>query len=168
MMIYGRNSENLIAAAAAGVSSSQHFDPAAFTALKGSGLCEAVLKAAAQAIIAVDEAGRVVLANPMFETMFGHTGSEILGRPLETLIPKRNRKDHIAHEKSRAKHIHGSAGVLQLNPGTKHQQHGARPTGSDYNPLTNVTCVRYQYTISARRVLLRRIPANARKQASLF
>ena len=79
------------------MSPAEHFEPAAFIVVKESGLCETVMETAAQAIITVDEAGRVVLANAMFETMFGYTRAEILGRPLETLIPERNRRDHIAH-----------------------------------------------------------------------
>ena len=96
-MMAGGNTEELMAAGAADVSPAQHFDPATFIAPKESGLCDAVIETAAQAILAVDEAGRVVLANAMFETMFGYTRDEILGRPLETLIPERNRKDHLAH-----------------------------------------------------------------------
>jgi PAS domain S-box-containing protein len=93
----GGNNETLTVAAAALASSEQHIGPAAFIDPKKAGMCGAVLEAAPQTIIAIDDLGRIVLANAMFETMFGYTRAEILGRPLETLIPERHRKDHIAH-----------------------------------------------------------------------
>jgi PAS domain-containing protein len=85
----GRNTEELMAAAAADVSPAQHFDPATFIAPKESGLCDAWMETAAQVIMRWMRRGRVVLANTVFETMLGYQRAEILGRPLETLIFER-------------------------------------------------------------------------------
>ena len=57
----------------------------------------ALLENAAQSILAVDLDGAVVLANRMAVEMFGHAHSELLGMPLEKLIPERLRARHLAH-----------------------------------------------------------------------
>ena len=56
-----------------------------------------LLDTAAQAILAVDGRGAVVLANRMAEDMFGYGGTGLLGRPLETLLPERFRHKHVSH-----------------------------------------------------------------------
>lgn len=48
-----------------------------------------LLESAPDAIVAVDEKGRLVLVNSQTEKLFGYTKNEILGRPLEILIPAR-------------------------------------------------------------------------------
>jgi PAS domain S-box-containing protein len=48
-------------------------------------------------IFMVDEQGRIVSTNPAAERMFGYQGDEIVGRPLETLLPDRFRTQHAAH-----------------------------------------------------------------------
>ena len=57
----------------------------------------ALLETAAQSILAVDLDGAVVLANRMAVEMFGHAHSELLGMPLEKLIPERLRARHLSH-----------------------------------------------------------------------
>jgi len=56
-----------------------------------------LLETAAQAILAVDVRGAVVLANRMAEEMFGYGRDEVLGGPLERLLPERLREGHAAH-----------------------------------------------------------------------
>jgi PAS domain S-box-containing protein len=57
----------------------------------------ALLEAAAQAILAIDLQGRIVLANATAEKMFGYPRAELIGRPIETLIPEHLRLRHIQH-----------------------------------------------------------------------
>jgi len=52
------------------------------------------LEAAAQAILAVDEEGRIVLVNQRTEEIFGYSREELLGQPLELLLPERYRAAH--------------------------------------------------------------------------
>ena len=54
----------------------------------------ALLESAAQAIISVDQAGQIVLANRRAEEMFGYTRDELLGSPIELLIPDSRRSAH--------------------------------------------------------------------------
>jgi PAS domain S-box-containing protein len=56
-----------------------------------------LLDTAAQAILAVDSRGIVVLANRMAEEMFGYGRTELLGGPLERLLPERFREKHLSH-----------------------------------------------------------------------
>jgi len=54
------------------------------------------LEAAPDAIVIVDEQGRILLANSQAEVLFGHAREDLLGRPVETLVPERFRHQHPA------------------------------------------------------------------------
>jgi PAS domain S-box-containing protein len=58
---------------------------------------EALLEAAPDAMVIVNEAGRVLLVNGQTETMFGYSRREILGQPLEILVPEAQRDGHARH-----------------------------------------------------------------------
>ena len=47
----------------------------------------ALLESAAQAILAVNAEGRLILANRMAEKMFGYNHGELLGQQLDLLVP---------------------------------------------------------------------------------
>ena len=63
-------------------------------AKQGEAEVRALLDSAAQAIIAVDVAGTIVMANRMTETIFGYTPDELRGQPLDVLIPEDIRTRH--------------------------------------------------------------------------
>ncbi len=52
---------------------------------------------APNAIIAVDQQGLILQANRQAETMFGYTSAEMIGRPVETLMPDSFRHRHGIH-----------------------------------------------------------------------
>jgi hypothetical protein len=54
----------------------------------------ALLQSASQAILSIDRTGRIVLANPKTEEMFGYTGEELLGARIEILLPESQRRAH--------------------------------------------------------------------------
>jgi PAS domain S-box-containing protein len=56
-----------------------------------------LLEAAPDAIIEVDREGRIVLMNPVTETMFGYTETELLGRSVDILLPEEARLAHATH-----------------------------------------------------------------------
>lgn len=49
------------------------------------------------AIVMVNVTGRIVLVNSQAEKMFGHTRADLLGLPVEVLLPARFRTAHLAH-----------------------------------------------------------------------
>ncbi len=58
-----------------------------------------ILDTAPDAMIVVDSGGKMTFANLQTERLFGYTRDEVLGRPLDTLIPPRSRAGHGAHMK---------------------------------------------------------------------
>ena len=49
------------------------------------------------AMIIVDQQGKILLANLQVEKLFGYTREEVIGQPLEMLIPERFRQGHPEH-----------------------------------------------------------------------
>ena len=58
---------------------------------------EGILEIAADAIITVDESQRIVHFNHGAERIFGYDAAEVIGQPLNMLIPERFRADHPGH-----------------------------------------------------------------------
>ncbi|MCO5167966.1 MAG: PAS domain S-box protein [Planctomycetes bacterium] len=56
---------------------------------------EGFLEAAPDAIVVVDRAGRVVIVNRLTERLFGYTRDELVGQPVELLVPDRYRAGHV-------------------------------------------------------------------------
>ena len=60
----------------------------------------ALLDGIPDGIVMVEADGRIVLANRRLEEMFGYERGELLGRPLETLVPDRLREAHQRHREA--------------------------------------------------------------------
>ncbi len=56
-----------------------------------------ILSIAADAIISIDDRQRITMFNHGAETIFGHMSHDILGQPLDILLPERFRKSHATH-----------------------------------------------------------------------
>ncbi|HEV8413793.1 MAG TPA: ATP-binding protein [Bryobacteraceae bacterium] len=56
-----------------------------------------LLEAAPDAIMQVDADGRIILLNRVTEDMFGYTRDELLGQPVEVLIPQELHARHVQH-----------------------------------------------------------------------
>ena len=56
-----------------------------------------LLEAAPDAIMQVDAEGRIILLNRVAEDMFGYSRDELLGQPVEALIPQELHSRHAEH-----------------------------------------------------------------------
>ncbi|MBV9399429.1 MAG: PAS domain-containing sensor histidine kinase [Bryobacterales bacterium] len=56
-----------------------------------------LLEAAPDAIMQVDQAGSILLVNRAAESMFGYSRQDLLGQPIEILIPHEYREPHAGH-----------------------------------------------------------------------
>jgi len=57
----------------------------------------AVLESASEGILLIDATGRITLVNAAAERMFDYARTELLGQPLEVLLPERIRAGHRGH-----------------------------------------------------------------------
>jgi PAS domain S-box-containing protein len=101
---------------------------AAEAALRGSEAKFAgILAIAADAIITVDEAQRIVHFNRGAEEIFGYAEREMLGRPLEHLIPERFRAVHDGHVARFA-----TSGETARRMGERREVYGLRRDGTEF------------------------------------
>ena len=63
---------------------------------------ESLFQSAAQGIVIVDSTGRIVMANPATESMFGYKVDELVGKNIELLVPEKLRG---VHQKDRSQYF---------------------------------------------------------------
>ncbi|MFF3504461.1 PAS domain S-box protein [Streptomyces sp. NPDC003247] len=85
-----------------------------------------LLEAAPDAMVIVDDTGVIRLVNAQTEALFGYGREELLGRPVELLMPHRFRGHHTAHRG-------GYAANRQVRPmGAGLALHGLRKDGTEF------------------------------------
>lgn len=94
--------------------------------LESDELFRQVVEAAPDALVLVDESGKIVLANLQVESLFGHAPGELVGRPIEHLIPERYRAGHPVYRARFA----ASAKVRPMGSGL--ELFGLRKDGSEF------------------------------------
>ena len=75
----------------------------------------AVLDASPNAIVGVDSDGLIVYANPRVDATFGWAPGDLLGHPIERLIPKRVGAQHIVHREGFFRHHHARPMGIGVN-----------------------------------------------------
>lgn len=91
------------------------------------GLLKQIVRTAGDAVIMVDDAQRIVLFNRAAEAIFGYRASEIVGRPLQDLIPERYRAVHPGHV---ARFGHGRSASRLM--GEREKIAGLRKNGEEF------------------------------------
>ncbi|CAG9166459.1 hypothetical protein LMG23994_00997 [Cupriavidus pinatubonensis] len=86
-----------------------------------------IIRSSMEAIITVDSEQRVLLFNPMAETLFGWTAAEATGRKLSDFIPQRFRAVHEEHVRR-----FGVTGVSERQMGKQRTLHALRRDGSEF------------------------------------
>jgi PAS domain S-box-containing protein len=96
------------------------------TVLGGEGTFRSLLEAAPDAMVIVDEGGTIRIVNSQTERLFGWDRAELLGKPVEVLIPDRFRDSHSAHRQAYAH------APRTRNMGTGLELYGRRKDGSEF------------------------------------
>jgi two-component system sensor kinase FixL len=84
-----------------------------------------VVEAAPSAMIMVNTEGRITLANTQAEAVFGYAREELIGQPIEMLVPERFRSQHVGDRQG----YHGDARARSMGAGR--ELFGRRKDGSE-------------------------------------
>src|SRR5215475_9834953 len=117
-----------------------------------------VVEAAPSAMIMVNTEGCVTLVNTQAEAVFGYSRQELLGRPIETLVPERFRSHHMGYR-------HGYLGDARARPmGAERELFGLRKDGTEVPIEIGLNPIQ---TAEGMLVLASIIDISERKQAEL-
>jgi two-component system, sensor histidine kinase len=74
-----------------------------------SSLVRGVLDSLPDAMVIIDSSGNILFANTQVEALFGFASAEIVGGPVEVLLPERFRRRHVGHRR-------GYTGNVRVRP----------------------------------------------------
>ncbi len=140
--------------------SSPDLDPHPAYALADSQI-SAILTIAADAIIALDDTFRITLFNEGAARIFGYVPSDVLGRPLDILIPERMRPAHHQHVVD-----FSASPVASKKMGERQEIYARRKDGSEFPAEASIA----KLVIGGRKaymVVLRDVTDRKRAEAAL-
>ena len=97
-----------------------------------------VLEASPNAVVAIDSHGRIVYANLQVETTFGYERAEILGQPIEVLLPERVHRRHVGHRDGFVTHPIARPMGIGLDPAGRRKDGGEFPVEISLSPVVTV------------------------------
>src|SRR5579863_1692449 len=89
-------------------------------------LAQKLVESSPDGIVVADGDGRVIEVNPQTEKMFGYARAELVGQPVEILIPERFRAAHATH----LKHYRSQPAVRPMGMGL--ELYGRRKDGTEF------------------------------------
>ncbi len=89
-------------------------------------LSPSMLEAIPDAVAAVNQQGVIVQVNAQMEAMFGYTRQELIGQPIEMLVPERQRGQHHGHRDR----FHAQPKLRRMGSGL--ELNGLRRDGSEF------------------------------------
>ena len=122
---------------------------------------DGIVNGAPAGIISIDEAQRVVLANPAAAAIFGYVHADMIGMPIERLIPERFRAGHGEHVQG-----FGASAVVTRRMAALRIVHALRADGTEFPVDASIS----QVAIGGRKlytVILRDITDDVRARNEL-
>lgn len=114
-----------------------------------------IISSATDAVISVDANQRILIFNPAAETMFGWSAEEIVGKPLDALLPARFRTIHHRHITG-----FGKTGVTTRAMGKLGELSGLRKNGTEFPVEASISQIdvadRKIYTVILRDITERK------------
>ncbi|MCY1266470.1 PAS domain S-box protein [compost metagenome] len=120
-----------------------------------------IIRSSMEAIITVDNEQRVVLFNPMAETLFAWPAELAIGRPLSDFIPERYRAAHEEHVRR-----FGITGVSDRQMGRQRALYALRRDGTEFPIEASISQTAHEGT-KLYTVMLRDITERARAEEAL-
>jgi PAS domain S-box-containing protein len=123
-----------------------------------------IIDSAMDAVVMIDAGQRIALFNPAAESMFGRKAADVIGAPLDTLLPASSHGVHARHIET-----FGAANTITRRMGSARPIHGMRADGSTFPIEASIAKLdadghRY-YTAILRDVSQRQIDQRARSDA---
>lgn len=126
-----------------------------------------IIELAQEAIITIDDAQHIVLFNPAAEKIFGWTREQMLGTPLDLLIPERFRHRHHARVNN-----FGTTGETVRAMGTDLPLFGLRANGEEFPIDASISRLsedaQHRYTVILRDISVRKAAEDALKGSLRF
>ncbi|WP_052519469.1 PAS domain-containing sensor histidine kinase [Archangium violaceum] len=120
-----------------------------------------IVSTAADAILSIDEAQRITLFNTGAEHIFGYPANEVLGRPLNLLLPERFQAIHRQHIREFA-----ASGQTARHMGERRTIIGRRKNGDEFPAEASISKLRVDGT-ELLTVIVRDITARQRAEEGL-